>query len=101
LLPAREWREARVYAKLRGEWQETGALVMLSAIGELGRFGRSIEGEVEVRIVVGGGGGDSGRRRRTSGQRGMRDMEREKGRERDEVKGWEREMARLDRSRLY
>jgi hypothetical protein len=104
LLPAREWREARVYAKLKGEWQETGALVMLSGIGELGRFGRNVAGEVEVRIVVGGGGGDRGRRRRTSGQRGMRGvdgMEREKGRERVEVKGWEREMARLDRMRLY
>lgn len=78
ILPQEYLGDAHVYVKSRGEWMEPGSPVKVSDVVELGRVARNERGEVEVRIVV-----DGGVRRRESGH------------------GWEREVGRVDRMRVY
>jgi hypothetical protein len=78
ILPHNYLCDVRVYVRSRGEWVEPGSPVKVSDIVELGRVTRNERGEVEIKIVAG-------------------------ERERDDRRGhgWEREVGRVDRMRVY
>jgi hypothetical protein len=81
ILPYELLCDAGVYVRSKGEWVKPGSSVKVSDVVEFGRVVRNERGEVEVRIVV----GEKEREGRTGGN----------------GRGWEREVGRVDRVRVY
>jgi hypothetical protein len=84
VLPQELLGDVKSYVKTRGEWVEAGSPMKVSDVAVLGRFVMNERGEVEVRIDI---GGSSGREKRSVGEAGGY--------------GWEREMGRVERMRVY
>jgi hypothetical protein len=79
LLPNNHSSEIIVQVKLRGEWQELGTSCKISDIAELGRDVMNDRQEVEVKLVV------RSREKKT----------------RLDVRGWEHEIGRMERMRMF
>lgn len=95
ILPQECLPDAKSYVRRRGEWTEPGGSILISQVVELGRFAMDESGEVEVRVVVGDGRKQERERERAK----ERERQRERGMGR--YGGWEREIGRTERMRVY